>query len=169
MWGQMTESCIWHEDVNILAACSDGKFLVWYAPEARSFDGDLMALTCTSSDASNFGKMPRLHSLEGSAASIRREDGALIMANILPYPIALKKYAAKLQWDRCSKLCRLVNDATLWAVFAVCALQAQELDHAEVALAAIDQVEKLEYVPGSCATLSFHLRSAISGTLRSPP
>jgi intraflagellar transport protein 80 len=105
-----------------------------------------MNLTKTSVDASSFGKMPRFVSFEGSAASIRREDGALLTSAILSYPILLKKYASQLQWDRCSKLCRLIDDSTLWAVLAVAALQAQELDHAEVALAAIEQVEKLEYV-----------------------
>jgi len=156
----MVESAMWNEDVNILGAISDGKFLVWYSPEARTFDPDLMNLTQTTTDISTFGKMPRFLSFEGSSASIRREDGALLGASILTYPGVLKRYASALQWDRCSKLCRIVEDQVLWAVMAVCALQGQELDHAEVALAAINQVEKVQYVQMIKAIPSAEGRSA---------
>jgi intraflagellar transport protein 80 len=156
----MTNSCMWNEDASILAAISDAKLVVWYSPEAQTFDRDLMSLAMTSSDASSFGKMPRFVSFEGSTASVRREDGALLIASILPYPTVLKNYANNLQWDRCSKLCRLIDDPVLWAVLAVCAIQGQELDQAEVALAAIEEVEKMEYMRMIKAIPSAEGRSA---------
>lgn len=142
----MTDTCSWHEDAGVLAAISDGKLIVWYAPEAAFVDSDLLALTKTSTEAVSFGKIPRFVSFEGSICTVRREDGALLAGSILPFPAMLRRYAARNQWDRCAKLCRIARDDVLWAVLAVISLEAQQLDHAEVALATIQQMEKLEYV-----------------------
>lgn len=46
------------------------------------------------------------------------------------------------QWEQSVRLCRFVKDRVLWANLAVMALEARELDSAEIAYAALDEVSR---------------------------
>merc|ERR1711988_1570290 len=50
------------------------------------------------------------------------------------------------RWDEAVRLCRFVKRPEMWACLAAMALQKGNLDSAEVALAAVDEVDKLHYV-----------------------
>jgi len=41
----MTESCLWNDNTELLAAITDGKFVVWYYPNVVFIDDDLIPLT----------------------------------------------------------------------------------------------------------------------------
>lgn len=41
----MTESSLWNDDNELLAAITDGKFVVWYYPNVVFIDDDLITLT----------------------------------------------------------------------------------------------------------------------------
>jgi intraflagellar transport protein 80 len=41
----MTESSLWNDNTELLAAITDGKFVVWYYPNVVFIDDDLIPLT----------------------------------------------------------------------------------------------------------------------------
>ena len=82
----------------------------------------------------------------GGAVTLRRADGALLAATAPPYPAHLYAAVARGAWDAAVRLCRHVKDAACWAALACMAIQARELNTVEIALAAIDAVDKVQYV-----------------------
>ena len=49
--GTMVQSLAWNDETNMLAALTDGKFVVWYYPNAVYVDRDLLAKTKSTRDA----------------------------------------------------------------------------------------------------------------------
>ena len=62
------------------------------------------------------------------------------------YPRILYDFSSKSEWDAAIRLCRFVKDRVLWACLAGMSLHAHELNTAEVALAAINEVDKLQFI-----------------------
>lgn len=50
------------------------------------------------------------------------------------------------RWSAAIKICRFVKEPTLWACLAGMALQAREFDTVEIALAALEQIDKVQYI-----------------------
>lgn len=142
----MVDSCYWSETYEILAALSDAKLLVWNYPNVVFVDRDLVKLTCTSTDASHYGKGAKISAFSGSRITIGRADGASVSHQVSSFPEKLQSYAQQNQWARCTRLCRSSHDDMLWACLATMAIFSAQLDTAEVALAAIDEVDKLQYI-----------------------
>lgn len=143
----MVDSAVWNDDSDILAACSDSKLIVWYYPNVVYVDKDLLNLTKAVQEVANFGKTPQLVNFVQTTVTVRRTDGAYQTSSVSPFPAQLFKFGRQNQWERCTRLCRYVrNDNTLWACLAAMAIHKGQLDTAEVALAAIDEVEKLTYI-----------------------
>ena len=75
---------------------------------------------------------------------------------VSPYPTILQNYVSKTSWDDAVRLCRFVKDAALWASLAAMATAAKELNTAEIAYAAINEVgyvlEHLELIIGELTT-----------------
>ena len=65
---------------------------------------------------------------------------------VSPYPTILQSYVAKNSWDDAVRLCRFVKDKALWASLAAMATAIRDLNTAEIAYAAIDETEKVEYI-----------------------
>lgn len=55
-------------------------------------------------------------------------------------------FCEKLKYDKAIRLCRFVKENTLWACLAAVSLNARELETAEIALAAIEAIDKVEFV-----------------------
>ena len=161
----MVDSAIWNEDTDILAALSDSRLVFWYYPAVVYVDKDLVAWTKSSglSDdtsviggaasgigsgiTTNFGKSAHLTSFVDNRLRIRRADGSILSTSMSPYPSLLYSFARDNSWIRCTRLCRSVrDDKTLWAMLAVMAIQAAQLDTAEIALASIELIDKLQYI-----------------------
>ena len=90
--------------------------------------------------------MSVIDSFTGNLVKVRRVDGRIATLNISPYPALLYQNADKGQWAKAIKLCRFVKDRILWACLAAMALYARELNTAEIALAAIDEVDKIQFI-----------------------
>jgi len=90
--------------------------------------------------------MSVIDAFTGNLVSVRRVDGRIATLNISPYPALLYQNADKGQWSKAIKLCRFVKDRVLWACLAAMALYARELNTAEIALAAIDEVDKIQFI-----------------------
>jgi len=85
-------------------------------------------------------------SFSGNLCSVRRLDGALATLPISPYPRMLYEHIEKLDFETVIRLCRFVNEATLWATLAAMSIYARELNTVEIALAQIDEADKVQYI-----------------------
>ncbi|KAJ3045285.1 Intraflagellar transport protein 80 [Rhizophlyctis rosea] len=125
----------------------DYKFIVWYYPNVVFVDEDIAPLTRLERDGSNFGKNAQIMNFIGTQCTVRRADGANVtVSSITPLPGILQEHARKKQWEEAIRLCRYVKMNELWACLAAMAIYGQDLNTAEVAYAAIDEVQKVEYV-----------------------
>ncbi|KAI8926289.1 WD40-repeat-containing domain protein [Entophlyctis helioformis] len=145
--GSMVETFAWNDETDMLFAIMDAKFAVWYYPNAVFVDEDIAPLTRLERDASSLGKNAQCLSFVGTHCTLRRADGAIVtMSNISPLPGMLQEFARRKQWEEAIRLCRHVKMKEMWACLAVMSLFGQDLNTAEVAYAAIEEVHKVQYV-----------------------
>ncbi len=85
-------------------------------------------------------------SFNGNICSVRRLDGALATLSISPYPKILYEYVDKADFEKAIRLCRFVKENTLWACLAAMSIYCRELNTVEIALAAIDEADKVQFI-----------------------
>ncbi|XP_068216977.1 intraflagellar transport protein 80 homolog [Palaemon carinicauda] len=144
--GGMVQSLCWNDGANMLAALQDAKFTVWFYPGVVFVDRDLQATTMYEIDASDFGKNAVIVSFLDTMVTLRRTDGSLVTSSVSPYPALLHNYVMARHWEDAVRLARFVKDPTVWGCLAAMATASKELDTAEVAYAAIDEADKVEYI-----------------------
>lgn len=167
----ITDTAIWSESQDILAAISDSKLLVWYYPNVVYVDKDLLPRTRIASDAfkSSFGILPQLVGFSAARILVRRIDGALVSAMVSPYISQLHTYCSAVQFVKAVRLCRFVKDPYLWTSLAAFALNSGDLDTTELCFSAIDEVEKLQYIQHIKTIPSQEGRSAALALYRRRP
>jgi len=144
--GSMCDTFMWHPKTDMLAAVMDSKLCIWLYPNVVYVDPDLVPATKVVRDGTAFGKTPQLVQFSETHLTIRRSDGALTSASVPSYPSLLYEYVQSAEWEAATRLARFVKDPSLWACLAAMAINGQELGTAEVAFAAIDEVDKLQYI-----------------------
>lgn len=144
--GGMVDSVQWSDEVDILGAVADGKLVVWYYPAVVFVDRDLLKTTTHTRDGADLGRAPQLASLSGSTCRVACGDGASLLLALSPHPPALHELVLRKEWSKATRLCRQVKDPQLWAALAGMAMAAKQLTVAEAAYAALDAVDKLQYV-----------------------
>eukprot|EP00002_Diphylleia_rotans_P010896 TRINITY_DN2155_c0_g1_i6.p1 TRINITY_DN2155_c0_g1~~TRINITY_DN2155_c0_g1_i6.p1 ORF type:complete len:511 (-),score=103.20 TRINITY_DN2155_c0_g1_i6:229-1761(-) len=142
----MVSSVLWHDTTSVLAVLMDQKLTLFYYPHIIYVDRDLINATKLVRDAGEFGLNPQLVSFTGTQLMVRRNDGALLGATMSPYPVLLYEKVEKPDWNQAVILCRYVKDPVLWATLAAMSINGNHLETAEVALASIDEVDKLQYI-----------------------
>ena len=142
----MVDSAVWHDTTEMLAAVSDSQIVVWYYPNVVFVDKDITLLTKEVHEANDFGKTPQFVSFSGTRITTRRTDGTLIVTGLSPYPPLLYSHVKDGNWEQGIRLCRFVKDEPLWACLAAMAINSRELNAAEVAYAAINHVEKVQFI-----------------------
>ncbi|KAJ9526633.1 hypothetical protein QJQ45_017601 [Haematococcus lacustris] len=142
----MVDSATWHDSTGMLAAMVDQKLTVWYYPMEVYCDKELLSKARYVKGDGDFGKASHIQYFSGSKALIRRSDGVLVSVATSPYPLALYDLVKTGQWDKATRLCRFIKDPSMWASLAAVAMAQKELNTAEVAFAAIDEVDKLHFV-----------------------
>eukprot|EP00697_Spironema_sp_BW2_P009564 gnl/Spiro4/24517_TR12154_c0_g1_i1.p1 gnl/Spiro4/24517_TR12154_c0_g1~~gnl/Spiro4/24517_TR12154_c0_g1_i1.p1 ORF type:complete len:763 (+),score=251.36 gnl/Spiro4/24517_TR12154_c0_g1_i1:87-2375(+) len=141
----LVDSVAWGSGV--LAGIVDERFSVWYSPEVAFFDRDLLSRSrSAAASATEVGKQASILSFNGSRATVRRLDGALLAINVSSYAATLSQLAASRQWDHAMRLCRFVKEDFMWACLAGYALKAMQLDTAELAYAYLEEIDKLEFL-----------------------
>jgi len=85
-------------------------------------------------------------SFAGNFCTVRRLDGALATLSISPYPKMLYEYVDRNDFEKAIRLCRFVKEPTLWACLAAMAIYCRELNTVEIALAAIDEADKVQFI-----------------------
>ncbi|KAJ8256291.1 hypothetical protein COCON_G00184430 [Conger conger] len=144
--GTMVHTMAWNDTANILCGVQDVQFTVWYYPNVVCVDRELLPKTLFLKDASEFSRAPQILSCVGTRVTVRRADGSLVHTAVSPCPALLHDYAGSARWDDALRLCRFAKDQTLWACLAAMAMANRELTTAEVAYAAIGEVDKVQYI-----------------------
>ncbi|DBA01488.1 TPA: hypothetical protein N0F65_005607 [Lagenidium giganteum] len=140
------DTVAWNDSSDILIAISDAKLLTWSYPNMVYVDRTLLNDVIEVRDGADFLKMATITSFVGSNATVRRADGTTLAASISPYPAMLYEFTSGTDWDKAVRLCRFVKNRSLWTCLAGMALHRRHLETAEIALAAIDCVDKLYFV-----------------------
>lgn len=120
--------------------------MTWFYPNAIYVDRDLMNKAMAVKDASDVGKLAQMKSFTGNICTVRRLDGALSTLSISPYPKVLYEYVDKADFEKGIRLCRFVKESTLWACLAAMGIYCRELNTVEIALAAIDEADKVQFI-----------------------
>jgi len=136
----------WNTSSDMFAAIADGRLLVWYYPNVVFVDRDLLESTLVSMDGSEYGKSPSITTFHGSKLTVRKGDGGLVTAQVSCYAPLLYSNASGSRWDECLRLCRFVKEPVLWGCLAAMSIHGRNLNVAEVALAALTEVGKLEFI-----------------------
>ncbi|XP_026138840.1 intraflagellar transport protein 80 homolog isoform X2 [Carassius auratus] len=144
--GSMVDTMAWNDSANILCGIQDSRFTVWYYPSVVFVDKDLLPKTIFSRDSSEFSRPPQMVSYEGSQVTVRRVDGSLVRSAVSPYPSLLHEYTSSGRWEDALRICRFAKDQTLWSCLAGLAMANRELSTAEVAYAAIGEIDKVQYI-----------------------
>ncbi|KAH3761199.1 intraflagellar transport protein 80-like [Pelomyxa schiedti] len=143
----MVDSVLWHDSCNMLAAIADGKFIVWYYPQTVFVDPEFLPKTAIIREAAaEFGGSAHLVSFTEYLCAARRPDGSLVHTGTGPLGPTLHNLVQQREWGQCLRLCRHVKEPHLWAAVSAMAISAKELDTAEIALAAIEEVDKLRHI-----------------------
>ncbi|XP_062068405.1 intraflagellar transport protein 80 homolog isoform X4 [Lepus europaeus] len=144
--GTMVHTLAWCDTCNILCGLQDTRFTVWYYPNTVYVDRDILPKTLYEKDASEFSKNPHIVSFVGNQVTIRRADGSLVHISISPYPAILHEYVGSSKWEDAVRLCRFVKEQTMWACLAAMAIANQDMTTAEIAYAAIGEIDKVQYI-----------------------
>ncbi|XP_053077232.1 intraflagellar transport protein 80 homolog isoform X3 [Acinonyx jubatus] len=144
--GTMVHTLAWSDTCNILCGLQDTRFTVWYYPNTVYVDRDILPKTLYERDASEFSKNPHIVSFVGNQVTIRRADGSLIHISISPYPGILHEYVSSSKWEDGVRLCRFVKEQTMWACLAAMAVANRDMTTAEIAYAAIGEIDKVQYI-----------------------
>ncbi|KAJ1520245.1 hypothetical protein ONE63_004452 [Megalurothrips usitatus] len=144
--GKMVQSLRWNCSINILAAIQDTTLTVWYYPAVIFSDKRIVEKTCVRNDSSDFGKNPIVASFVGNHVGVRRVDGSLVNSSVPMTVNILHEFASSSRWEEARKLCRVVKEDALWACLAAMAIKAKNLLIAEEAYAAIEEMDRVEYI-----------------------
>eukprot|EP00698_Gefionella_okellyi_P003713 TRINITY_DN13461_c0_g1_i1.p1 TRINITY_DN13461_c0_g1~~TRINITY_DN13461_c0_g1_i1.p1 ORF type:complete len:760 (-),score=156.24 TRINITY_DN13461_c0_g1_i1:43-2322(-) len=144
--GSVCDSARWHDETGMLSAIMDRQFVVWYYPNVVHVDRDILPKTRFLKDASEFGPSAHIVGFTGTTCTIRRMDGTEIAAAVSASPTLLYTHCERAEWEQAIRLCRYIKDDALWACLAAMAVNGRELNAAEVAYAAIREVDKVQFI-----------------------
>ncbi|CAD7973862.1 unnamed protein product [Amoebophrya sp. A120] len=157
--GSMVEDFQWNEETDMLVTLADQSLHCYLYPNVVFVDPTLLPLTISkkpilaqdlgggSSGSSNASiANAQLNSFHGSHVSLRKADGSNLAMMVSPYPLLLYQHVTKGHWDLAIRLCRYVKQSECWACLACMGIHARELNTVEIALAAIEEIDKVQYV-----------------------
>lgn len=142
----MVDSVSWNDITDTLVAISDQKLTIWYYPLMFYIDKDLLHRVKVVKDQLELGPSSLVESFVSNRVTIRKLNGVLVVVSVSSYPKSLYQLVQEKRWSGAIRLCRFVRDNTLWAALAGMAIKAGHLQTAEVALATLDEIDKLEYI-----------------------
>jgi intraflagellar transport protein 80 len=144
--GSMVDTYMWNDSTDMLVALVDDKLLMYLYPSVVFVDKDLLPKTQQTKTCADAGKYAQIVAFHGSNCVIRKANGSDLAMVTTPYPQLLYQHVEKGQWQNAVRLCRYVKSPELWASLAAMAIHARSLETVEVALAAIEEVDKVQFV-----------------------
>ena len=143
----MCESFAWNDSNDMLCAIADEKFYSWIYPNAVYLEKEILDGSKYEKDASDVGNNCQIVNFTGSICNILKSDGSLCSKSITPYAgILLDLLVYQDGIEKGLKLCRYVKDKVLWTAFSAICISNREIQIAETALAAIDEVDKVNFI-----------------------
>jgi intraflagellar transport protein 80 len=142
----MVDSFMWNDNNDMLTALSDGKLKTWFYPNAIYVDRDLMTKALSLKDATDVGKLGTITQFNGNIITVLRLDGSVATLGISPYPKILYEHVEKADFEKAIRMCRFVKEQPLWACLAAMSIYSRELNTVEIALAAIDEADKVQFI-----------------------
>eukprot|EP00831_Metopus_contortus_P042803 TRINITY_DN341_c0_g2_i4.p1 TRINITY_DN341_c0_g2~~TRINITY_DN341_c0_g2_i4.p1 ORF type:complete len:191 (-),score=31.15 TRINITY_DN341_c0_g2_i4:27-599(-) len=142
----MADTFFWNEHYDILASIADGRLITWLYPNGIYIDPDLLEKAKMVKPVPDIGKYPQIICFTGSLIQLCRFDGALTTLTTLSHVSLLHDLYEKKKWDKAITLCRFAKESSLWACLAIMSINARELNSTEIALAAVDEVDKVQYI-----------------------
>lgn len=85
-------------------------------------------------------------SFSGNVVQITKKNGTQVIINTSPYPSMLLQYCDSNDWEKAIKLCRYIKDKSLWAFVAAISLHHRNTETAEISLANIENIEKVQFI-----------------------
>lgn len=144
--GAMVDSFMWNDSTDMLIALVDERLVIYIYPAVCFVDKDLLPKTLQTKICSDAGKYAQIIAFYGPHCIIRKADGADLATVTTPFPQLLYTHFEKGQWEQAVRLCRYVKSPELWASLAAMAIHSRALDTVEIALAAIEEVDKVQFV-----------------------
>ena len=146
-FSNMCDSFAWNDSNDMLCAIADEKFYAWGYPNAVYLEKEILDGCRYEKDASNVGKNCQILNFTGSFCNILKSDGSLCSKTITPYAgLLLNLLTYQDGIERGLKLCRYVKDKVLWTIFSAICINYREIQIAETAVAAIDEVDKVNFI-----------------------
>lgn len=143
----MCDTFKWNESNDMIAAIADDKYYCWIYPNAIYLDKELLDGSKYEKDASEIGKNCQIVSFTGSFCNVLKSDGSICTKSITPYAsILLNLLNFNDGLERGLKLCRYVKDKVLWTAYSAICINYSEINIAETAFAAIDEVDKVRFI-----------------------
>jgi intraflagellar transport protein 80 len=140
------ESFHFNDETDILVGLADGRLNTWHLPGIPFVDRDLLPLTTTSVDATEYGRNSHIVAFTGNRVSIRKVDGSLLFTSVASDVLLLYELSRGNKWEECLRLCRNQRSTILWGTLAGMSLAKKHLDTVEVCLGEVQEVAKLEYI-----------------------
>jgi len=144
--GAMVDTFMWNDTTDMLVALIEEKLVLYLYPSVCFVDKDLLNKTLQHKNCNDAGKYANIVSFCSTNVVIRKADGSDLAMVITPYPQLLYNHFEKGQWEHCVRLCRYVKSPELWASLAAMATNSRALDTLEIALAAIEEVDKVQFI-----------------------
>mmetsp|Transcript_95426 Transcript_95426/g.172190 ORF Transcript_95426/g.172190 Transcript_95426/m.172190 type:complete len:762 (+) Transcript_95426:124-2409(+) len=144
--GAMVDTFMWNDSTDMLVALIDEKLVMYIYPSVCFVDKDLLPKTLQTKTCADAGKYAQIQAFYGSNCVIRKADGSDLAVVTTPYPGLLYEHFEKGHWEQAVRLCRYVKSPELWASLAAMAIHSRALDTVEIALAAIEEVDKVQFV-----------------------
>ena len=143
----MCDSFAWNDSNDMLCAIADEKFFSWVYPNAVYLEKEILDGCRYEKDASDVGSNCQILNFTGSLCNILKSDGSLCSKSITPYArLLLDLLVYQDGIERGLKLCRYVKDKVLWTAFSAICINYREIQIAETAVAAIDEVDKVNFI-----------------------
>jgi intraflagellar transport protein 80 len=143
----MCDSFAWNDSNDMLCAIADEKFYSWVYPNAVYLEKEILDGCKYEKDASDIGNNCQILNFTGSICNILKSDGSLCSKCITPYAgLLLDLLVYQDGIEKGLKLCRYVKDKVLWTAFSAICISNREIQIAETAVAAIDEVDKVNFI-----------------------
>lgn len=139
----------WHENIDIFTFISGGQLNVAYCPTAIFFDAALFKITTHAETLAGNFELQNFYECSITVMKDMRVSGLLSADPITIKLIKLLSDANKTLEIRAMKglkLARLVKNKFVWGVLAGFCLENRDTSTAEVALAALDLIDRVQFV-----------------------
>lgn len=145
----LVSSFIWHETLDIFAWQTSGAVNVALAPAALSFDAPLFKLSTLSEPITGTIEFKNFYDATLAVQKEQRTAGQISIDSVavkLLRIIGDGSKSVELRAGKGLKLARFVKNKSVWAILACFCLENRDTSTAEVALAALDLIDRVQFL-----------------------